>query len=178
MEQHPVWHACGIGLFVVLAAIQRRARSSGIAAMAFWNMTGVILHELAHLLAGLLFRAKPVGFSLFPHREGNYWRLGSVSFARITAVNAVPVALAPLALAGLAIWCIRNWFDWCEPSLSATLALYATVYALLYNSLPSRQDFRVACNWRSIVLYSLLTAVAGYFARSSLSTGFLLTCVL
>ena len=173
VEQHPFWHACGVGLFVVLAAIQSRARSSGILAMAFWNMTGVFLHELAHLLVGLLFRARPVGFSLFPRREGHYWRLGSVSFARITAVNAVPVALAPLVLAVLAIWCIRNWFDWCKPSLPSTLALYATEYVLLYNSLPSRQDFRIACNWRSLVLYSLVTAVACYFARVSLSSLFL-----
>ena len=164
VEQNPLWHVCGIGLFVVLAAIQCRARTSGILALALWNLTGVILHELAHLLVGLLFRARPAGFSLLPCRVGNYWRLGSVSFARITAVNAVPVALAPLGLAGLAYWVARNWFRWNTPSLPSTLVLYATVYVLLYNSLPSRQDLRVACNWKSIALYSLLATVAGYCA--------------
>jgi hypothetical protein len=167
MEQHPLWHVCGIGLFILLAAIQRRASSSGILAMALWNLTGVILHELAHLLAGLLFRARPAGLSLFPRREGNFWRLGSVSFARITAFNAVPVAFAPLGLVGLAYWLARNWFTWCRPSLLATLALYAAVYLLLYNALPSSRDLRLACNWRSIVLYSLLAAVAWYFRSAA-----------
>jgi hypothetical protein len=136
--------------------------------MALWNLTGVILHELAHLLAGLLFSARPSGFSLLPHREGNYWRLGSVSFARITALNAVPIALAPLGLAGLAYWIARNWFAWYEPSFPSTLALYAAIYFLLYNALPSRRDLRVACNWKSLLLYSLLVAVAWYFAGPAL----------
>jgi hypothetical protein len=169
MEQHLLWHACGGFLFGLLVVIQRRANSSGILAVAIWNLTGVILHELAHLLAGLLFRASPAGFSVIPRREGNFWRLGSVSFSRITALNAVPVALAPLGLAGLAYWVARNWFTWCKPSLPATLALYATVYLLLYNALPSRRDLRVACNWRSIVLYSLLAAVAWYFRSAAQS---------
>jgi hypothetical protein len=154
-------------LFVILAGIQRRARSSGILSMALWNLTGVILHELAHLLAGLLFSARPSGFSLLPRREGNYWRLGSVSFARITPLNAVPIALAPLGLAVPALWIARNWFAWYEPSFSSTLTLYAVTYFLLYNALPSRRDLRVACNWKSLVLYSLLAAVAWYFMFSA-----------
>jgi hypothetical protein len=165
MEQHPLWHACGIGLFVLLMAIHRRTRSSGVFVVVLWNLTGVILHELAHLLAGIMFRAGPAGISLVPRRDGAHWRLGSVSFTRITAVNAVPVALAPLALTGLAYWLARNWFDWYEPSLPATLLLYGSVFLLLYNSLPSRRDLRVAFNWRSILIYSpLIAALAGYYA--------------
>src|SRR5262245_10237844 len=133
VEQHPLWHACGAALFVLLAAIHRRTRTSGVLVTVLWNLTGVILHELAHLLAGLGFRARPVGLSLVPRRDGANWRLGSVSFTRITPFNAVPVALAPLGLAGLAYWLARNWFDWYEPSLSATLLLYGCVFLLLYN---------------------------------------------
>lgn len=162
VEQHLLWHLCGAGLFLVLAAIQRRARSSGILAMALWNLTGVILHELAHLLAGLLFGARPVSFSLLPRRTGQSWRLGSVSFGRLTAVNAVPVALAPLGLAGLAYVVARHWYTWCRPSLVSTLGLYAALYLLGYNALPSRQDLRVACNWRSLALYGVLGVGAWY----------------
>jgi hypothetical protein len=163
-----LWHICGIGLFVALAAVQRRARSSGILAMAIWNLTGVVLHEAAHLLVGILFRARPSGFSLFPRRHGNSWRLGSVSFARITPLNAVPVALAPIGLTGLAYWTARNWFRWHEPTLGATLAVYATLYFLLYNSVPSRQDLRIACNWKSILLYSALAAAAWYLMTTDI----------
>jgi hypothetical protein len=159
LAQPPLWHVCGIFVFLALAAVQRRARRSGIFLLALWNLIGVVLHEFAHLLVGTVLRAGPAGFSLLPHREGRYWRLGSVSFARITPLNAVPVALAPLGLAGVAYWSARNWFDWNRPSLPATLALYVALYILLYNALPSRQDLRVACNWRSLVLYSLVAGV-------------------
>jgi hypothetical protein len=161
---HPLWHVCGTALFVLLTVIHRRTRSSGVFVVVLWNLTGVLLHELAHLLAGLVFRARPAGMSLVPHRDGTGWRLGSVRFRRITAVNAVPVALAPLGLAGLAFWIARHWFSWYKPSLVATLALYASIFILLYNALPSGRDLRVAFNWRSILLYSpLLVALACYF---------------
>lgn len=162
VEQHTLWHIGGITLFAALAAIQRRTRSSGILAMAIWNLTGVVLHEAAHLAAGILFRAGPTGFSLVPRRHGKYWQLGSVSFVRITPFNAVPVALAPLGLTFLAYWLARNWFRWLIPSYGTTFALYAALYVLLYNALPSRRDLRIACNWKSILLYSLLTVVAWY----------------
>lgn len=162
VEQHLMWHLCGTGLFLVLVAIQRRAKSSGILAMALWNLAGVVLHELAHLLAGLLFGARPAGFSLLPRRTGDSWRLGSIRFARLTAINAVPVALAPLGLAGLAYWVALRWYTWCRPSLVSTLGLYAALYLLGYNALPSRQDLRVACNWRSLALYSVLGTCAWF----------------
>ena len=159
LGQPALWHVCGISVFLALAAVQRRARRSGILLLALWNLIGVVMHELAHLLVGTVLRAGPAGFSLLPHREGRYWQLGSVSFARITPLNAVPVAFAPLGLGGVAYWCARNWFDWNQPSLTATLVLYAVLYILLYHALPSRQDLRVACNWRSLVLYSLVAGV-------------------
>jgi hypothetical protein len=166
ISSHPIWHLCGIALFLVLAALHRRARSSGILALVLWNLTGVILHEAAHLLVGLMLRARPTGISLLPRREGNGWRLGSIGFRRITAFNALPVALAPLGLIGVAFWLARHWFTWLAQSLPATLALYCCVFVLLYNSLPSRQDLRVACTWRSLLLYVPLAAVlAGYFLR-------------
>jgi hypothetical protein len=161
-----LWHICGVCLFIVLVAIHRRTRSSGVLIMVLWNLTGVILHELAHLIVGMLFRAKPAGISLVPRRDGNGWHLGSVSFRRITVVSAVPVALAPLGLAPLAYLLYRHWFTWYAPSLPATLALYGSLFVLLYNSLPSRQDLRVAFNWKSVLLYSpLVAALAFWFVR-------------
>jgi hypothetical protein len=163
---HPLWHLCGISLFLVLVSLHRRASSSGVLVLVLWNLTGVILHEAAHLVVGLLLQARPTGISLLPHRDGNGWRLGSVGFRRITAFNAVPVALAPLSLIGVAYWLARNWFTWQAPSLPATLGLYGCVFILLYNALPSRQDLRVACSWRSLLLYvPLAAALVFYFLR-------------
>lgn len=129
--------------------------------MVLWNLTGVILHETAHLLVGLLLRAEPTGFSVIPRREGNRWRLGSVSFRRVNSLNAVPVALAPLGLVAVAYWFSLNWFRWYAPTFPLTLALYAVVFILTYNALPSSQDLRVACRWTSVLLY---TSVAAAFA--------------
>ncbi len=163
--QHPGWHLCGIGLFIALIALDRRANASGVFLLALWNLTGVLLHEFAHLLAGLIFRAQPTGISLIPRKAGNAWKLGSVSFNRITPFNAMPVALAPLSLVAIAYWVAINWFSWHAASLSTTLLLYALLFILLYNALPSRQDLRVAFNWKSLLLYLPLGAIlAGYFS--------------
>ncbi len=163
MVHHPLWHICGIGLVIFLAAIHRRSRSSGIFVLALWNLAGVILHEMAHLLVGTVLGAEPKGMTLVPRREGSGWRLGSVSFSRITAFNAVPVALAPLGLAGVACLIARYWSAWFRASLATTLALYAACFVLLYNALPSRQDLRVACNWKSLLLYAALAAGIAVF---------------
>ncbi len=167
-QQHTLWHICGILLLVLLVFTQRLASRSGIIFISLWHLSGVILHELAHLIVGLLFRARPTGFSLWPERIGNSWRLGSVSFARLTAVNSLPVALAPLGLIGVAYLLMQNWFKIFSPSLSTTLALYAALYILLYNALPSRQDLRIASNWRSVLLYLLLGLIAWYLPWSKL----------
>jgi hypothetical protein len=160
IDQHPIWHLIGLGLFLTLLALHCRARKSGILIVVLWNLLGVILHETAHLLVGLLFRAAPTGFSIFPRRHGNGWQLGSVRFSRITAFNAVPVALAPLSLVPVAYLVAINWFDWFSPSLATTLGLYSAVFILLYNALPSIQDLRVAGNWRSLLLYGSLALLA------------------
>jgi len=158
--QHPFWHLGGVILFLALWGINRRAQASGILLLALWNLAGVILHELAHIVIGILLRARPTNISLIPRRRGNIWQLGSVSFTRITAFNALPIALAPLILAGIAWLVSLNWYLWLNPSLASTLALYGVLFVLLYNAPPSRQDLRVACNWRSLLLYGTLVAVA------------------
>ena len=163
LQLHPFWHLGGLSLFLLLWLINHRAKSSGIYLAALWNLAGVILHELAHLTAGILLRARPTGFSLIPRRRGREWRLGSVSFSHITPLNAVPIALAPHCLAGIAWLVAYNWFFWLRPTLAATLLLYATLFLLLYNACPSRQDLRIACNWRSLLIYLPLLSLLAWF---------------
>jgi hypothetical protein len=169
MNQYRLWHLCGIVLFLALTAVHRRVRSSGVLILVIWNLAGVILHETAHLVVGALLGAQPAGISLLPRREGRGWRLGSVSFRHVTPFNAVPVALAPLGLAGVAYWLAQHWFNWQTPSFASTMALYGCVFVLLSGSLPSRQDLRVACNWRSLLLYvPLAAALTAYFIRADI----------
>jgi hypothetical protein len=178
MGQHPLWHICGLSLFIFLAVCNSRSRTSGILFITLWNLPGVILHEFAHLLMGIIFCAGPANISLIPRRTGNSWRLGCTGFSRINAVNAVPVALAPLGLALIAWLLARNWFYWFRPSLGSTLALYVSLFILLYNSLPSRRDLKVACNLKSVMLYAILVAAVFWFLsgspmRHALPEGFL-----
>ena len=157
------WHACGIVLVLALFLLGRSAGSANILLVCLARLPGVVLHELAHLLTGILLRAEPAGFSLIPQRRGNgRWTLGSVTFRRVTAFNAVPIAFAPLGLVPLAYYVYLSWFDWLPVTLSNTLLLYAAVFLPVCNALPSRQDARVACNWKSVLLYGSVSVAAGY----------------
>jgi hypothetical protein len=157
------WHGCGIVLVAGLFLLQRRARAAGILAVCLIRLPGVVLHELAHLLAGLLLGAEPGGFSLVPRRRGGGgWTLGSVTFRRVNAFNAVPIAFAPLGLVPLAWYLHRSWFSWFPVTLPRTLLLYAALFLLVQNALPSRQDLAVAGNWKSVLLYGSIAGIAWY----------------
>lgn len=157
------WHACGAMLVTALFLLYRRAGAANILVVCITRLPGVVLHELAHLLAGILLRAEPSGFSLIPRRRGDgRWTLGSVSFRRVTPFNAVPIAFAPLGLLPLAYYVHRSWFTWLPPTLANALYLYATLFLLVCNALPSRQDVRVAGNWKSLLLYGSACGVAWY----------------
>jgi hypothetical protein len=153
IAQHPYWHLAGVGLLLLLAVLHRQAGSSHIFIMTVWNLAGVVLHELAHLLAGMIFNARPTRMSLIPRKRGKGWEMGSVHFRRLTPFNAVPVALAPLGLAGVAWATAWFWYDCLPQTLGSTLGLYAVIFILLYNALPSGQDLSVACNWKSALIY-------------------------
>ena len=155
------------GAYGLNVSVNRHASTSNIVLIFFSQLPGVVLHELAHLVVGIIFRANPRGFSLIPKRNSlnNSWTLGSVTFGRVTAFNAVPIALAPLGLLPFSYLIYRNWFIWLVPTFSNVLLLYATLFLLIYNSLPSYQDIRVACNWGSVLLYgSIAGAVVWYFS--------------
>lgn len=157
------WHACGIMLVMSLFLILRSSRSSSIIVVCLTRLPGVILHELAHFLIGILLRAEPTRFTLIPERRcDGSWTLGSVAFRRVTAFNAVPIAFAPLGLIPFACFLYLSWFSWLPLSLPNTLLLYGAVFLLFANALPSRHDVSVACNWKSILLYGSVSGLLCY----------------
>lgn len=149
----------GLVLMLLLFIIWRWAGRTNIIIVFLLGWPGVVLHEVSHLVLGLLFNAGPSRLNLIPeknHGDGS-WTLGSVAFRRITALNAVPIALAPLLLLVLAYGLFRYWHRFFPvQTLFTTLGLYAVMFILAYNSIPSRQDIRVACNWRSLLLYGII----------------------
>lgn len=134
-----------------------------------WGLTvlalpGTLAHELLHYIVGLLLRAQPVGFSLWPRRTGKTWRLGEVSFARAGIFNSAFIAFAPLLLLPLGwlwlmqvtlpLWAAGRW-GWWLPAVY----LLAT---LLYASLPSLTDIRLGL--MSLIVYLTLGAMGWWLA--------------
>jgi len=113
--------------------------------IALLGFPGVVMHELMHLLVGLLLLAKPVKFNLVPQRAGNQWQFGSVSFTGLTILNAAPVAYAPLLLLWLAWLAFHLWLlplTLAHHYLKALLAGYLIACAAFY-SLPSTTDMKI-----------------------------------
>lgn len=155
------WHLCGLALLALLLVLDRKSRRGGIFTILLWNLIGVSLHELAHLLVGILLFAKPSAFSLIPHRQKDGVQLGSVSFRGLNEFNSLPVGLAPLGLIVIAFYLFQNWAIWFTPTLFSTLGVYFATFVLIYNALPSRQDLKIAFGWKSILLYGS-AAIAAY----------------
>jgi len=153
------WHLCGICLIVVLALLDTRAKRGGVLTIFFWNLPGVFLHELTHLCAGTILLAKPVSFHLLPRKRSTGWQLGAVTFQRLNAFNSLPVGLAPLGLVAVAYFIFTHWTHWFPSTLSSILGAYVALFFLVYNSIPSRQDIRVAFSLGSILVYGTVLFV-------------------
>jgi hypothetical protein len=160
------WHIAGSALVFLLFVIRRSTRFTNIVVISLVELPGVILHEICHLIVGIIFMARPSGICLLPERniQDGGWTLGTVGFNRITALNAVPIALAPLLLLGIAYELVIYWPTLIHsPSLLSTLGVYLALFVLSYDSIPSRQDIRIACNWKSVLLYgSIIGVVVGW----------------
>jgi hypothetical protein len=151
------WHFCGLLLIMFLATFNQKTKKKGIVIMTAMSLPGVILHEAMHALAGCLFFAKIERFSIIPKYNGDgYWTMGSVFFSRLNAFNAVPVGLAPLTLVVVALVVYIHWTAFFTPNFLSVLGLYFTVFILIYESLPSRQDIKMAFNIKSILLYGVV----------------------
>ena len=127
----------------------------------WWELPGVIVHELAHLLTALLLGGKPQSISIIPHKlaDGSY-RLGSVSF-HPRWYNGALIALAPLwftPLVGAALlyWVIPQWQPWHQ---AVGLVLMG---AALRGVLPSRTDWGIALRYPFWLLVA--TGVTWHYA--------------
>lgn len=128
--------------------------------LAAFALPGTAAHELTHYIVGFTLMARPSGFSIWPKRNGNSWRLGSVSFRRIGVLNAVFIALAPLLLLPLGWWCLAHlsapawtgghWLAWLGTGyLAATLFFACT---------PSMTDLKLG-GW-SMIFYLTVSGMA------------------
>ena len=153
-----------LALFCYATLLSVRSNLWGLAVLA---LPGTFAHELAHFIVGLIFGAKPSGFSLQPQRRAKGWRLGAVTFLRVGVLNGAFIALAPLALLPLGwlclihlsvpAWVAAHWAGWFAAAyLSATL---------FYACVPSLTDIKLG--GRSLLVYAAVL-IAGWMALPGL----------
>lgn len=155
----PEWIFLGT-LIVLLLAFHRARR-------AFWLFSVLVLpgtfaHEGSHFLLGLVLGGQPASVTLIPHREGQGWVLGSVTFQNLRWYNVFFIGLAPLLLLPaayrLALWRLEAGpvLGWRE-----ALALYG-IANLIYACVPSWHDLRMAA--RSPIGWLMLAGgLGGWF---------------
>jgi len=113
-----------------------------------------LLHELSHLLVGLITFGRPSGMRLWPQRSARGYVLGSVTCRNVRWYNGLLIGLAPLFLLPVAA-VLLLWRVQASPRLAPEDALWMyTVASLLYAGLPSWQDLRIAAgsSWLLILL--------------------------
>ena len=144
-----------------LAALSAALWLMNQARRSFWLLSlvalpGTFCHELCHWSVGKLLGAEPVRFTVLPRRQGDGYILGAVRFAKLRWYNAFFVGLAPLLLLPLAYGLFR-WRLGAQPAPGWPEAAMVFLLAnLVFASLPSGQDLRIAA--RSPVGWILLAA--------------------
>lgn len=110
---------------------------------ALWVLPGTLVHELLHLIVGLLLNGKPVTVSLWPRRAANgQWILGSVGFTNLRWYNAVFIGLAPLLAIAVSMALTPTPIGW--KLHTDDLWHWALVAPVLAMCLPSTTDWKLA----------------------------------
>ena len=139
--------------FVLLLVLLRRS----VALLSVVAFPGTLLHELLHFFVGLLLLGRPLGFSVIPRRVSHGYALGSVRFANVRWYNGCFIGLAPLLLLPLALWLLAWRLHGLQGWPPQELAWSYLLATLIYASLPSWPDIKIAA--ASSWLLLLATAV-------------------
>ena len=131
-------------VLVIALLDQLKHRFAAFALLAF---PSTLAHETMHFMVALILGGKPSAMQLWPTRHGNNYALGHVVVRNSTRFNIGPIALAPLLLIPLA-WYVLRYVP-TKPSWWQVLLWGVIIGSLLYGSLPSGDDWRLA--WRAPV---------------------------
>jgi hypothetical protein len=155
----PVDALCVLGAMLIIYL----CRYAGMWIYALTALPGTVAHELAHFVVAFVLGAQPALPSLMPVRTQRGWRLGSVAF-RVGHARALPIAMAPLVLAPLALWWAAAVL---HPALPPLYFLHAWIVAALFlASLPSTTDFKLALpGLGALGLLAMIAAIVWFVFR-------------
>jgi hypothetical protein len=109
---------------------------------AIFVLPGTFVHELLHLVVGLILNGKPVSISLWPRKVGHgQWVLGAVGFTNVRWYNAVFIAMAPLLAIVAALLFTPSFRGWAPHGADLQRWLIAT--PILAMCLPSTTDLKL-----------------------------------
>lgn len=129
------------------------------------TLPGTAAHEISHLLVGIFLRAKPVGFSLVPHRKpgSTSFVLGQVAFANLNWWKKLPVATAPLLiLFPLGCWFVLDSLSAPRSQEMNFLSCYAALQCFT-GCWPSSTDWALARTTIYVLLGVFALVVLSYF---------------
>ena len=150
--------------FVALALVLMRAARRWLPLYALLVWPGTVVHEISHWIVALLLGGQPTSMSVIPVRTERGLRLGAVGVRRVRWFNALPIGLAPLLLAPLAVLAFvhaaridaQSWAHW---------ALLYVATSAAVSCLPSLADWRlVASKPLGSFVYVAVAGFAGYAA--------------
>jgi hypothetical protein len=151
--------------WVVQNALRRHIRL-----WALITLPATLLHELAHAAVGVILRAKPSSFNLWPKQvSSSSWRLGYVGFTNLRWWNGGAVALAPLLWA-LGLATAYSSLTSFPASVEFGSALWLSVLIVwgLIALAPSRSDWRLALTyWPSSIAFLLIWSACLYLTLAS-----------
>ena len=127
---------------------------------ALINIPGTLLHELMHFIVGLFLNARPCNFTILPKRCPEGYVMGSVGFRNATFYNALPSALAPLALLPIGYYINKYGLPELEPTFVNCILYVLLQTIIIENAMPSKTDFKVACMYKSGVVFYLIVGIA------------------
>lgn len=123
-----------------------RSENFSISILAFVLFLGVFIHEMAHFFAAKFLLVPTGKVSLFPKKEGDYLKLGSVSVAQSNILKEFIIGVAPLVVGIISILLLVYFmiqdlagFNFLKIilSLMGIFVISNTMYA-------SRKDFQAA----------------------------------
>lgn len=154
LRKEGVWQT--VALVFAFSIFLHRARSASLWKQSLLALPGVFLHEVMHLIVGIVFCASPASFSVIPRRDGDRYLLGSVTFRSANLINSVFVGMAPILLLPVAGWIFFHWAvpAWLQADYLQWVFIGYLTASITQSSVPSAQDFRMSL--ASICFYCLL----------------------